>query len=91
MKLMRRLFARSDRRRARDYLQQVCDERVAAVRALDDTKRRADRALQEAQVLDREKFREQFFTRRNPVRSGYLPCNPWVCTMPRKYLKGLAS
>jgi hypothetical protein len=72
MKLIRRMFARSDRRRARDCLQEICDERVKALRALDKAKRDADRALQDAQELEREQFREEFFGKRNPVRSAFI-------------------
>lgn len=91
MKLMRRFFARSDRRRARDCLQEICDDRVKALRALDKAKREADRALREALELEREQFRESFFGRRDPVRSGFDTCNPWFCPMPRSYLKELAK
>lgn len=72
MNVMRRFFARSDRRRARDCLQQICDERVKALRALDKAKRDADRALQDAKNLEREEFREDFFGKRDPVRSAFI-------------------
>lgn len=72
MKLLRQLFARIDRRRARDFLQHICDERVAARWALDEANRRADRALQDAQALEREQFREDFFGKRDPIRSAFI-------------------
>jgi len=72
MKLLHRFFVRSDSRRARDYLQQVCDERVIALRKLDETKRLADRALKEAMELEAEAFRIEFFGNRNLVRSAFL-------------------
>lgn len=72
MKLFHRLFARSDIRRARDVLQQICDERVLAMRKLDETKRLADRALKEAMELEAEAFRAEFFGNRNLVRSAFL-------------------
>lgn len=72
MKVMRRLFARSDRRRARDCLQEICDDRVKALRVLDKVLRDADRALRDAQELERERFREEFFSKRDPVRSAFL-------------------
>lgn len=75
MKLLRKLFARNDRRRARDFLQHICDERVAARWALDKATRDADRALREAQELEREQFREDFFGKRDPVRSAFIGSN----------------
>lgn len=72
MKLFHRFFAHNDRRRARDCLQQICDERVAARRKLDEATRNADRALQEAKDLEREQFREEFFGKRDPIRSAFI-------------------
>lgn len=72
MKLFHRFFARNDRLRARDCLQQICDERVAARRKLDEATPNADRALQEAKDLEREQFREEFFGKRNPIRSAFI-------------------
>jgi hypothetical protein len=72
MKLLRKLFALNDRRRAREFLQHICDERVKARWALDEANRRADRALQDAQALEREQFREEFFGKRDPVRSAFV-------------------
>jgi hypothetical protein len=72
MNLFRRIFLRSDTRRARAYLQQVCDDRVIALRRLDETKRLADRALKEAMELEAEAFRVEFFGNRNLVRSAFL-------------------
>ncbi|MFM0044068.1 hypothetical protein [Paraburkholderia sediminicola] len=72
MKLFHRLFAWNDRRRARAYLQQVCEERIEARRKLDDANRKADRALKDAQKLENEAFRESFFSSRDPVRSAFI-------------------
>ncbi len=72
MNLFRRIFLRSDTRRARAYLQQVCDDRVIALRKLDETQRMADRALKEAMELEAEAFRVEFFGNRNLVRSAFL-------------------
>lgn len=72
MKLFHRLFAWNDRRRARAYLQQVCDEAIEARRKLDEAKRKADRALKDAQKLEDEAFRESFFANRDPVRTAFL-------------------
>jgi hypothetical protein len=72
MKIITRLFAGNDRRRARDCLQEICDERLKALRALDKAKRDADRALKDAQELELEHFRIEFFGKRNPVRSAFI-------------------
>lgn len=72
MKLIRRLFTWNDRRRARDYLQDVCEERAEMRRKLDEINRKADRALQDALELDFECFREQFFGKRDPVHTGFI-------------------
>lgn len=72
MNLIKRIFAWNDRRRARDYLQQVCEDRVESLRKLDEINRKADRALQDAQRLEAEKFRREFFDKRNPVRSAFV-------------------
>jgi hypothetical protein len=90
MKLAYWFFARSDRRRAREFLQQICDERIAARRALDDATRRADRALKDAQALEQEQFRQEFFGRRNPVGAAFTPCNPWVCVLPKGFFRSEA-
>lgn len=70
--MLERLFAWNDRRRARDTLQQFCDDRVAAIRALDQACRNADRALKDAQKLAAEQFRQSFFGRRDPVHAGFM-------------------
>jgi hypothetical protein len=70
-KLFRKFWLRSDERRARDTLQEICDDRVATRRRLDQLNRDADRALREAQALELERFRVAFFGRRNTVRSGF--------------------
>lgn len=72
MKFLHRFFAWNDRRRAREYLQHVCDERLAARLKLEEAERKADRALQDAQKLEAERFREEFFGKRNPQRSAFL-------------------
>jgi hypothetical protein len=72
MTLFTRLFAWNDRRRARAYLQQVCDERIEARRKLDEANRKADRALKDAQKLEDEAFRQSFFAKRDPVRSAFI-------------------
>jgi hypothetical protein len=71
-KFFRKFWLRSDRARARNVLQDICDERVAARRRLEKLNRDADRALHEAQALELEQFRESFFGRRNVVRSAFL-------------------
>lgn len=71
MKLLHRFFVRSDSRRARDYLQQVCNEYVIAKRKKDEIERLADRALKEAMELEAEAFRIEFFGNRNLVRSAF--------------------
>ncbi|MBN3757175.1 hypothetical protein G3N95_29830 [Paraburkholderia sp. Tr-20389] len=72
MSLFHRLFARNDRRRARDTLQQCCDDLFNARRSVDEARRMADRALREAVELDREQFRQSFFGHLNPVHAGYM-------------------
>ena len=72
MSTIQRLFAWNDRRRARAFLQQVCDERLEARLRLDEANRRADRALQDVQRLEAEKFRREFFDKRDPVRSAFV-------------------
>lgn len=72
MNLFRRIFSRSDRRRARDYLQQVCEDRMLARRKYEEASRAADRALKEAMELEAEAFRTEFFGNRNLVRSAFL-------------------
>lgn len=72
MKLLHRLFAWNDRRRARHFLQEVCDDCFKARLALDDAKRTADRALQDAQRLETERFRIEFFGGRDPVRTAFI-------------------
>lgn len=72
MKLFFRFFEWNDRRRARDTLQQICDERLEARRKLEEANRRADRALQDAQKLEAERFRAEFFGKRDPVRSAFV-------------------
>lgn len=72
MNLFRRLTAWNDRRRARDTLQEFCDDRVKALRALDEAHRQAARALREASKLDTEQFRESFFGQRDPVHAGFF-------------------
>jgi len=64
--------AANDRRRARNALQEVCDDRVQAIRALDRSLRNANRAMREAAKLDVEQFREAFFGRRDPVHAGFM-------------------
>lgn len=70
--LFHKVCAVNDLRRARNTLQQFCDDRVAARRALDEATRRADRALRDAAELEREQFRTEFFGKRNPVRSAFV-------------------
>lgn len=72
MNTIQRLFARNDRRRARDTLQQCCDDLFTARRSVDEAWRMADRALREAVELDREQFRISFFGSRNPAHAGYM-------------------
>lgn len=71
-RFFRKFWLRSDRARARDALQDICDERVAARRRLEKLNRDADRALREALDIERESFRESFFGKRNLVRSAFL-------------------
>lgn len=71
IRLFRAACAANDRRRARDTLQGFCEDRVHALRALDEAHRKADRAMREACKLDAEQFRQSFFARRDPVRSGF--------------------
>lgn len=70
-RFFRKFWLRSDRARARDVLQHICDERVAARRRLEKLDRDADRALREAQALELEQFRESFFAKRDVVRSAF--------------------
>jgi len=72
IRLFHAACAANDRRRARNTLQEFCEDRVKAIRALDEANRKAARALREAARLDTERFREAFFGRRNPVRSGFV-------------------
>jgi hypothetical protein len=71
-RIIRRVSAAHDRRRARDTLQAFCDDRVAARRALHEAERRAERATREAIELEREQFRTEFFGKRDPVRSAFV-------------------
>lgn len=72
LNLFHSFCAANDRRRARDVLQDFCDDRVKALRALDKASRHADQALRDATDLEREQFRESFFSLRDPVRSGFI-------------------
>lgn len=72
MNLFNRICAWNDRRRARDYLQQICEDRIEARRKLDEANRLADRALLDAKKLEEEAFRQSFFAKRDPVRSAFL-------------------
>lgn len=71
-RFLRNLWLRNDQARARDALQDICDERVAAKRRFEQLNRDADRALREAQALEQEQFRASFFGNRNVVRSAFL-------------------
>jgi hypothetical protein len=72
MNLFNRLCAWNDRRRARDVLQDYCEDRVKAIRALDEANRHADHALKDALRLEVEHFRSEFFGKRDPVRSAFV-------------------
>jgi len=72
MNLFHRLFAWNDRRRARDFLQQVCEDRVEARRKLDELDRKVDQAMRDAQRLNDEHFRESYFGKRDPIQSGFV-------------------
>lgn len=72
MLAIKQVFAWNDRRRARDTLQEFCDDRLKAIRALDQANRQAARAMREASKLDTEHFRQSFFGRRDPVHAGFM-------------------
>jgi hypothetical protein len=61
----------NDRRRARNTLQEFCEDRVKALRALDQANRYADRAMREAAELECEQFPRAFFGHRDLVRTGF--------------------
>jgi len=71
-RFFRKFWFRNDQQRARDMLQEICEERIAARRKLEKLNRDADRALRDAQMLELERFRESFFGNRNVVRSAFL-------------------
>lgn len=71
--LFRKACAANDRRRARNTLQDICDDRVSARRRAQELDRAAERALTEAIDLEREQFRQGFFGRRDPVHAGFIP------------------
>lgn len=73
MKLVDRMFHRSDRMRARATLQDICDKRVQARRELARVEREADQALLDARKLEEEAFRVAFFEQRELVRSAWVP------------------
>lgn len=73
--MFKRLFAWNDRRRARDTLQDFCDDRVKAIRAFDQAHRQANRALRDALAINREQFRDSFFGERDPVHAGFFECS----------------
>lgn len=72
MKFFRKFWLRNDQARARDALQDICDDRIAARRKMEQLDRDAERALVDAKNLETERFRLSFFGRRNPVRSGFI-------------------
>lgn len=72
IRLIRAACAANDRRRARNLLQDVCDDLLAARRAEDEAKRRVERATRDAIQLECEQFRDEFFGGRDPVRSAYV-------------------
>jgi len=72
LKLFRAACAANDRRRARDTLQDCCDERVKARLALGRAERNTERALREALDLETQCLCTPFFERRDPVHVGFF-------------------
>lgn len=70
--LFRAACAANDRRRARDTLQDYCDERVKARLALERVERNAERALREALDLETQRLCTPIFEQRNPVHLGFF-------------------
>jgi hypothetical protein len=72
MSLFKRLWAWNDRLRARDFLQQACEDVMEARLKFDEAKQRADRALQDAKDLEPVRYCKQFFRTRDPVHAGFF-------------------
>ena len=70
--MFKRFFAWNDRRRARDYLAEVCEDLAKARIKVDELERKAKRASMDAQKLEEERFRAEFFGSRNLVRSAFM-------------------
>lgn len=72
MQLIIWMFRRSDLSRSRAMVQEIADERIKARRKLDETERKAARALEEAKRLDEADFRMRFEKRIEP-QTAFLP------------------
>jgi hypothetical protein len=72
MQLIIRMFHGSDLSRSRAMVQELAEERIKARRNLDETERKAARALEDAKRLDEADFRMKFEKRLTP-QSAFLP------------------
>ena len=72
MNLIISMFHRSDLSRSRALVQDLAEERIKARRTLDETERKAARALEDAKRLDEADFRMKFEKRLTP-QSAFLP------------------
>lgn len=72
MNLIISLFHWSDLSRSRAMVQELSEERIKARRKLDETERKAARALDDAKRLDETAFRMKFEKRLKP-QSAFLP------------------
>lgn len=72
MNLIISMFHRSDLSRSRAMVQELAEERIKARRNLDETERKAARALEDAKRLDEADFRMKFEQRLTP-QSAFLP------------------
>jgi hypothetical protein len=66
------MFRQSDLSRSRAMVQELAEERIKARRKLDETERKAARALEDAKRLDEADFRMKFEKRLTP-QSAFLP------------------
>ncbi|NPT59694.1 hypothetical protein [Paraburkholderia elongata] len=72
MNLIISMFHRSDLSRSRAMVQELAEESIKARRNLDETERKAARALEDAKRLDEADFRMKFEKRLTP-QSAFLP------------------
>lgn len=84
MNLIISLFHWSDLSRSRAMVQEMADESIKARRKLDETTRKAARALDDAKRLDEADFRMKFEKRLTP-QSAFLPSLVPAGTKPTRF------